>query len=288
MKITLITACYNSAATIRTAIESVLAQRGVDVEYIVVDGGSTDETVEILKDYEKKLFNLSTFQPFNFRWLSENDGGMYDAINKGIKMATGDVVGILNADDVLASDETLAHIASAFEPPEVGSQKSEVDCVYADIRFVKRRDVASPSHSGEALSRDGVDELRKAETVRYCSAKSWRPWMFRFAAMVPHPSFYVRRECFERLGGYSLDYRICADFELELRYLYLAKLKAVYLPECVVVMRMGGMSTAGWRSNIVINREDLRALRANGVWSCLPLIYLKYLFKIWGFVFRRR
>ena len=287
MKITLITACYNSAATIRTAIESVLAQRGVDVEYIVVDGGSTDETVEILKDYEKKLFNLSTFQPFNFRWLSENDGGMYDAINKGIKMATGDVVGILNADDVLASDETLAHIASAFEPPEVGSQKSEVDCVYADIRFVKRRDVASPSHSGEALSRDGVDELRKAETVRYCSAKSWRPWMFRFAAMVPHPSFYVRRECFERLGGYSLDYRICADFELELRYLYLAKLKAAYLPECVVVMRMGGMSTAGWRSNIVINREDLRALRANGVWSCLPLIYLKYLFKIWGFVFKR-
>ena len=130
--------------------------------------------------------------------------------------------------------------------------------------------------------------LREAETVRYCSAKRWRPWMFRFAAMVPHPSFYVRRECFERLGGYSLDYRICADFELELRYLYLAKLKAVYLPECVVVMRMGGMSTAGWRSNIVINREDLRALRSHGIWSCLPLIYLKYLFKVWGFVFRRR
>ena len=201
------------------------------------------------------------------------------------------------------SDETLAHIASAFEPPEVGSQKSEVDCVYADIRFVKRRDVASPSQGGidggcssqhltrqDAASpcRGSLSCLRNAETVRYCSAKSWRPWMFRFAAMVPHPSFYVRRECFDRLGGYSLDYRICADFELELRYLYLAKLKAAYLPECVVVMRMGGMSTAGWRSNIVINREDLRALRANGVWSCLPLIYLKYLFKIWGFVFRRK
>ena len=128
------------------------------------------------------------------------------------------------------SDETLAHIASAFEPPEVGSQKSEVDCVYADIRFVKRRDVASPSQGGASPSRDGVGELRKSETVRYCSAKRWRPWMFRFAAMVPHPSFYVRRECFERLGGYSLDYRICADFELELRYLYLAKLRAAFLP----------------------------------------------------------
>jgi len=134
---------------------------------------------------------------------------------------------------------------------------------------------------------ESVEALRNAVTVRYCSAKRWLPWMFRFAAMVPHPSFYVRRECFERLGGYSLDYRICADFELELRYLYLAKLKAVYLPECVVVMRMGGASTAGWRSNVEINREDLRALRAHGVWSCLPLIYLKYLFKIWGFVFKK-
>ena len=286
MKITLITACYNSAATIGTAIESVLSQKGVDVEYIVVDGGSKDGTVEIIKEYAEKTLNSQLLTPnFTFRWLSESDQGMYDAINKGIKMATGDVVGILNADDVLASDETLKRIAEAFESGGVGER---VDCVYADIRFVKRRDAASPSQGGESFIRDALDELRKAETVRYCSAKSWRPWMFRFAAMVPHPSFYVRRECFERLGGYSLDYRICADFELELRYLYLAKLRAAYLPECVVVMRMGGMSTAGWRSNIVINREDLRALRANGVWSCLPLIYLKYLFKIWGFVFRKR
>ena len=269
MKISLITACFNSEATIRTAIDSVLSQKGVDIEYIVVDGGSTDETVEILKDYEKKLFNLSTFQPFNFRWLSEKDSGMYDAINKGIKMATGDVVGILNADDVLADDETLKRIAERFSRVE---HVERVDCVYADIRFVKE---------GET-----VEALRGAKTVRYCSAAKWRPWMFRFAAMVPHPSFYVRRECFARLGGYSLDYRICADFELELRYLCLAKLKAAYLPACVVVMRMGGASTAGWRSNVEINREDLRALRAHGIWSCLPLIYLKYLFKIWGFVFK--
>ena len=112
--------------------------------------------------------------------------------------------------------------------------------------------------------------------------------MFRFAATVPHPSFYVRRECFARLGNYSLDYRICADFELELRFLKLAKLRSKYLHECVVVMRMGGASTSGWRSNKEINKEDLRALRAHGIWSCLPLIYLKYLFKIWGFVFKPR
>ncbi len=273
MKVSLITACYNSAATLRMAMESVVRQKGVDVEYMVVDGGSKDGTVEIIKEFAGKTLNSKPpTANFTFRWLSERDRGMYDAINKGIKMATGDVVGILNADDVLATDETLAHVAAAFETLEVGSLKPEVDCVYADIRFVK--------------DGDSVESLRNAPTVRYCSAKHWRPWMFRFAAMVPHPSFYVRRECFVRLGGYSLDYRICADFELELRYLGLAKLKSAYLPECVVVMRTGGASTAGWRSNVEINREDLRALRANGVWSSLPLIYLKYLFKIWGFVFR--
>ena len=284
MKITLITACYNSAETIGTAIESVLSQKGVDVEYIVVDGGSKDGTVDIIKEYADKTLNSQLLTPnFTFRWLSESDKGMYDAINKGIKMATGDIVGILNADDVLATDDTLARIAAAFQPSKQTTHhsptpslldSSTIDCVYADIRFVRE---------GES-----VEALRKAKSVRYCSAAKWRPWMFRFAAMVPHPSFYVRRECFERLGGYSLDYRICADFELELRYLYLAKLKVAYLPECVVVMRMGGASTAGWRSNVEINREDLRALRAHGIWSCLPLIYLKYLFKIWGFVFKRK
>ena len=228
MKVTLITACYNSAGTIRTAMESVLSQKGVDVEYIVVDGGSKDGTVDIIKEYADKTLNSQLLTPnFTFRWLSESDKGMYDAINKGIKMATGDIIGILNADDVLASDETLKRIAEAFESGGVksggvrsGGVGERVDCVYADIRFVRE---------GES-----VEALRKAKSVRYCSAAKWRRWMFRFAAMVPHPSFYVRRECFERLGGYSLDYRICADFELELRYLYLAKLKAAYLPECVV------------------------------------------------------
>ena len=280
MKISLITACYNSAKTIKTAMDSVLAQKGVDIEYIVVDGGSTDGTVAIVGDFLTQRRRGAEYAEkqrdfrFEFKWMSERDRGMYDAINKGIKMATGDIVGILNADDVLASDDTLAHIASAFNTDSCAltPDPSRVDAVYADIRFVRE---------GET-----VEALREAPTVRYCSAARWRPWMFRFAAMVPHPSFYVRRECFERLGGYSLDYRICADFELELRYLLLAKLRAAYLPECVVIMRMGGMSTSGWRSNLVINREDLRALRAHGIWSCMPLIYLKYLFKIWGFVFR--
>ena len=283
MKVSLITACFNSAKTLRTAMDSVVEQRGVNVEYIIVDGGSTDGTVDIIKDFESQLTNSPTHQliNFSFKWISERDKGMYDAINKGIGMATGDIVGILNADDVLANDETLAHICLKFgvRSSECVVQSAEcgvrsIEAVYADIRFVREGNT--------------VEALRKAKTVRYCSARRWRPWMFRFGAMVPHPSFYVRRECFARLGGYSLDYRICSDFELELRYLGIAGIKSAYLPECVVTMRMGGASTAGWRSNIEINREDLRALRANGVWSCLPIIYLKYLFKIWGFVFRGR
>lgn len=264
MKVSLITPCFNCAGTIGTCFESVLAQRGADIEYIVVDGGSTDGTVGQIEDVKCKMENAGG--RFTFKSISERDSGMYDALNKGIAMATGDIVGILNADDVLASDCTISHIAAAFS--------ADVDCAYADIRFVR---------SGNTLK-----ELRSADAIRYCSAKLWRPWMFRFGAMVPHPSFYVRRECFSRLGAYSLDYRICADFELELRYLGLARLKAAYIPECVVVMRIGGASTAGWKSNVEINREDLNALRAHGIWSCLPVIYLKYLFKIWGFVFRKR
>ena len=260
MKVSLITACYNSAGTLPTAFDSILSQEGVDLEYIVVDGGSKDGTIELLKEYELKFKG-------RMRWISEPDNGMYDAINKGIAMSTGDVVGILNADDILATPNTLAHVADVF------GREGQVDCVYADIRFVENGDT--------------LEALRSAKAIRYCSAARWRPWMFRFGAMVPHPSFYVRRECFSRLGGYSLDYRICSDFELELRFLRLARLRSAYLPECVVDMRMGGASTAGWRSTVEINREDLRALRSHGIWSCLPLIYLKYLFKIWGFVFRK-
>ncbi len=257
MKVSLITACRNSAETIASAMDSVFDQTGVELDYIVVDGGSTDATLSLIKEYEAKSGG-------RMRHISEPDKGMYDAINKGLRLATGEIIGILNADDVLETPETLSHIAAAFT--------EGVEAVYADIRFV----------SGA----DGLAAMRRARTVRYCSAAHWRPWMFRFGAMVPHPSFYARRECFERLGGYSLDYRICSDFELELRFLYLERLRTAYIRECVVAMRLGGTSTANWHSNVLINEEDLRALRAHGIWSCLALIYLKYPFKIWGFVFR--
>lgn len=253
MKLTLITACYNSVATLPTAIESVLAQKGVEVEYIVVDGGSKDGTVDVIKEYSTRS-TCSTC----FKYISEHDHGMYDAINKGIKMATGDIVGILNADDMFESPDTLAHIASAFA--------ADVDAVYADIRFVK-------------------DDLKT--TSRYYSAKHWAPWMLQWGKMPPHPSVYIRRELFDKLGLYKLGYDIAADYELLIRYLRKAGVKTRYLHECVVRMRMGGKSTRGWQSFMTLNKEIVRGNRENGYICCFPMLLPKYLFKIFEFILPR-
>ena len=183
---------------------------------------------------------------------------MYDAINKGIKMATGDVVGILNADDMLESSETLAKIADAFA--------DGVDAAYADIRFVK-------------------EDLQT--TVRYYGAKHWRPWMFQWGKMPPHPSVYIRRELFEKFGLYKLGYDIAADYELLIRYLRVARIKSRYLNESIVRMRMGGKSTRGWRSNLKLNQEIVRGNRENGYFCCLPMLLPKYFFKVFEFILPR-
>ena len=278
-KISLITACYNAEKTIADAMKSVLTQRHGDteIEYIVVDGGSTDGTVCEIENFAKEVKAKSEVEQrsFSFKWVSEKDRGLYDALNKGIATATGDVIGILNADDVLAGDDVLEKVARAFD--------RSIDGCYGDIRFV-RGDFLTQRH------RDTESELRalrELPTVRYCTGKWFRPWMFRFGTQPAHPSVFFRRECFEKWGGYSLDYGMYGDFELLCRFIWKNRARMGYLPMCTTVMRMGGASTDGWRTTLKINRSDLRALRANGCWSCLPLIYLKYAFKVWGFVFRR-
>ena len=270
MKISLITACYNSAATIRTCMDSVLSQQGVDLEYIVVDGGSKDGTVSLIQELESTIGNgergagdgegngSTRSTRLSFKWISEPDQGMYDAINKGIKMATGDVIGILNADDLFESTDTLAHVAAVFTP--------DVDAIYADIRFVK----------GDLQT-----------TRRYYSAKHWRPWMLQWGKMPPHPSVYIRRELFDRYGLYKLGYDIAADYELLIRYLRMAGIKARYLNECVVRMRMGGKSTRGWKSFMTLNKEIVRGNLENGYFCCFPMLLPKYLFKIFEFILPR-
>ena len=287
MRISIVTACYNAEKTIGDAMASVLRQksqqnvrmfecsnvRGVgelEIEYIVIDGGSTDGTVALIRDFAERVqtFEHSDIRTFSFRWVSEKDRGMYDAINKGMKMATGDVIGILNADDVLAEDDTLAKIAAAFAD-------SEIDGTYADIRFV---------HSTTTTS--DYNLIRGLPTVRYCSGKRFRPWMFRFGTQTAHPSTFFRGECFAKWGDYSLDYGMYGDFELLCRFIWKNRARMKYLPMCTTVMRMGGASTNGWRTTLKINQSDLRALKANGCWSCLLLLYSRYLLKIWGFIFR--
>ena len=332
MKITLITACYNSVATIRTALESVLRQTWPELEYLVIDGGSTDGTVDILREYEKKF--VSTFvrdcvsenadacadqeirQSGNkalrqFIWVSEPDKGLYDALNKGIRMATGEVVGILNADDVLADDGVIERVASAFGkcvnalvPKCVNALVPE--CVNAGVRDGEASENRAIRHSGnkavippecpDAVYGDirfvanktgiGLDALREEKTVRYYSSRLFRPWLARFGYMPAHPSFYCRRELFEKLGYYQADYKIAADHELLIRFLVKERVCCVYLPAALVVMRVGGMSTRSVESTMILNRENIRACKANGIYTNRLMQLGKYLFKIPGLIFK--
>ena len=289
MKVSLITVCYNSAATIRGTMESVARQRGdesLEIEYIVIDGGSTDGTVDVIKKFEAARTPLPHAPNFAFRWLSEKDRGMYDALNKGIAMATGDVVGILNADDRLEDERVLLDVAKAFgEGPRSSFSRSgkdsaspladasamdvgtPVDAVYGDVRFVR----------GEGT-----------ETVRYYSSRPWRPWMHSWGYMPAHPTMYVRREVFAKFGGYKLGYDISADFEWMVRVFCKGRIRVKYVPRCMVTMRLGGKSTAGLKAMLRLNRENVRANRENGYFCCLPMMLPKYFYKIFGYARRRK
>ena len=247
MKISVITATYNSGRTIGDTLESVLRQTYSDVELIVVDGASRDDTMDVVRRYEPRFGG-------RMHWTSEPDRGIYDAMNKGIARATGDVIGILNSDDFYTSDTVLERVAEAMAG-------GDVDAVYGDIHYV----------------RDG-DLLR---CVRYYSSRPFRRWMMRLGFMPAHPSFYCRREVYERCGTFDTTYRVAADFENLLRLIYVNHIKTRYLPVDFVTMRTGGASTSGLSSHRQIMRDHLRALRSNGVWSCTPLLGLRYIYKIW-------
>ena len=247
MKISLITITYNSAKTLEDTLKSVVEQTYSDVEYIIVDGASKDKTVSIIEEYEP-LFKG------RIKWISEPDKGLYDAMSKGIQMATGDVVGILNSDDFFTSRDVLQKVAEAFE------QDSQLDAVYGDVHFVH------------------PNNLNKC--VRYYSSKVFKRDLMRMGFMPAHPSFYIRRECFEKYGLYKTDYKVAADFEFLLRVIYKAKIKTKYLPIDMVTMRTGGASTSGIESHKRIMKEHLRAFRENGLYTNRLLLSLRYIYKI--------
>jgi len=253
MIISLITVTYNSALTIHNTIESILNQSYPNIEYIIVDGLSTDNTTNIIKEHEY-LFGK------RIKWISEKDSGLYDAMNKGIRMATGDVVGIINSDDFYHRTDLISNVVKVFKD-------EEVQAIYGDVRFVK------------------PNNLEK--TVRYYSSKNFSPKRFRYGFMPAHPTFFTYRKYFEEFGYYKTDYKIAADFELLVRFLYVHRLNAKYIPLDFMKMRTGGTSTASLKSNIILNKEIVRACKENGIWTCLPLLLFKYCIKIFEFVFTR-
>jgi len=228
LKISLITATYNSAATVADTLRSVNEQTHADVEHIVVDGGSTDATLAIVRAEGKRVTTL----------VSEPDRGIYDAMNKGLKLATGDVVGMINSDDFFASPNVLALVAAALAD-------SELDAVYADLCFVRQAD---PSR-----------------VVRYWRSSPFKPGLFARGWIAPHPTLYIRRGIFERFGGFDLAYPVAADTELMARFFEVHRIRTRYIPEIFVRMRMGGASTRSLKGIAAQNREVWSALRKNGL-----------------------
>lgn len=226
MKISVITVTYNSAATILDTVDSVLGQTHPDVEYLIIDGASTDATLEKLAPYREQLAGL----------LSEPDRGMYDAMNKGIARVQGDVVAILNSDDVYADPEVLERVADCFE-------QTGADCVYGDLHYV--------SADLQQVVRNWVSGKYRAGQFR----RGWHP---------PHPSFFLKRAVYETVGNFRTDLRIAADYEFMLRALEVQGRAAAYLPQVLVKMRTGGASNRSIRNIWNANRECFRAWRLNG------------------------
>ena len=251
MKISLITVTFNSIATLPVTIQSVLSQSYPNIEYIIIDGGSKDNTISIVKKYEQ-YFNGRMF------WISESDKGIYDAMNKGIRMATGDIVGIINSDDFYHRTDIIAKVAETF-------QDKTIQAIYGDVRFVN------------------PNNLEK--TIRYYSSCNFSPSRFRYGFMPAHPTFFTYRKYFEEFGNYKIDYKIAADYELLIRFLYTHQLKTKYLSLDFMKMRTGGTSTASLKSNILLNKEIVRACKENGIWTCMPLLFLKYFVKVFELIF---
>lgn len=243
MKVSIITPTYNSAQTVRDTIESVLSQDYDNIEYIIIDGYSKDNTLDIIKEYSDQIAVV----------VSEPDKGIYDAMNKGIRLATGDVVGILNSDDFFTSNDVISIVVKEF-------MHNQTDAIYGDIHFVR------------------PENLNKC--VRYYSSAIFSPFLFRFGFMPAHPSFYVKKSCYEQLGTYDLNYRIAADYDLMIRFLYKEKIRYKYLKKDFVTMRIGGISTEGVNSRILLNKEIVRACKKYGIYTNLFFLSLKYIYKV--------
>lgn len=248
MKVSIITATYNSAATVRDTIESILFQTHQDWELIIEDGFSKDDTLSIVREYEAQCKG-------RMHIFSERDEGLYDAMNRGIARASGDVIGILNSDDLYHDERVLEDINQAMEG-------QPVDCVYGDLEFV------------QADNTDIVVRIWKgSQHKKGAFLKGWHP---------AHPTFYARRECFEKYGAFNTDYAVSADFELMLRFIEKEQIPNAYLDRCFVKMRWGGESTGTLRNIIKGNRNILKAFRSNGLKPTRFYLVRRLAPKVWN------
>jgi len=227
IKVTIITVCYNSVATIEHTIRSVAMQSHKNIEYIVVDGESKDTTLDIVDRYGSVVSKC----------ISERDKGIYDAFNKGLGLASGDVIGFLNSDDFYPSADVISQVADAFE------SDPELDAVYSDLCYVK--------------------QFETDKILRYWRSSDYRPGMFLRGWVPPHPTFFVRKRIYDRLGGFDLDYRIASDWELLARFIEVNRIRTRYLPSVLVHMRAGGLTNRSWGNVWKQNKEIWRAAKAH-------------------------
>lgn len=263
MKISIITATYNSGTTLRDTLESILRQDYSDYELVIKDGGSTDDTLAVCREYEPRFEG-------RMKIISAPDKGLYDAMNIGIASASGEVVGILNSDDFYTSDDILSTVARQFE------QTPDIDAIYGDVHYVKAEDTS--------------------KLVRYYSSKVFRRWMMRFGFMPAHPSFYCRKSTYERfkLDGtkiegfkgdtscayFNTSFKIAADFDFLVRTIFVGRIKTRYIQKDFVTMRSGGASNSGASSHRQINRDHQRTLRECHVYSNIFFLALRYVYKV--------
>ena len=243
MKVSIITVVLNNVKYIEACIQSVINQDYENIEYIIIDGGSTDGTIDVIKKYEDKITV----------WISEPDDGMYYAINKGIDMSSGDIIGILHSDDLYIDAHVISHVVRKFG-------KDNVDSVYADLVYVERNNL---SH-----------------VVRYYDSSVFQISKFAYGWMPAHPSCFIRKNVYAKYGLYKTDYIIAADYELLVRFYAKHRVSYSYLPKIIVKMRSGGLSTRNFKSNVILNREIVRACRENGIETNMFKVYSKYFVKL--------
>ena len=248
MKISIITVALNNKKTIEDTILSVINQSYNDIEYIVIDGGSTNGTLITINKYKN---NISTL-------ISEKDNGIYDAMNKGLRIASGTIIGFLNSDDTYIDSQVLSQVVKIFE-------NKKVDAVYGNLVYVSSEN----------------------KIVRYYDSSKFKPKLIARGQMPAHPTLFIKRFVYDKFGFFKTDYNIAADFEFVARVFGKGKIKYHYLNKCLVKMRLGGASTKNLKSNFILNREIIRACRENGYNTNYLKVYSKYITKILGLLHSR-